>query len=50
MAEYLRVRTASLLQSIGQYREPAVIQRAGRQVPLVVGVLGEALAYRGDPS
>jgi hypothetical protein len=41
MVEYIRVRAACLLQSISENREAAVIQRAGRQVPFLVGGLGE---------
>jgi hypothetical protein len=32
MAEYLLARTARFLKSIRENREPAVVQRAGRQV------------------
>jgi hypothetical protein len=42
MTENVRVRVASLFQSIREDRESPVIQRARRQVSLVVGGLGEA--------
>jgi hypothetical protein len=41
MTKNVRVCTASLLQSIRQDREPPCVQRARRQVSLVVGRLGE---------
>jgi hypothetical protein len=42
VAENIRIRATRLLKSIREDREPPVIQHARRQVPLVVGGLGEA--------
>jgi hypothetical protein len=41
MAEHVRVRAARLLQSIREDREPPAVQRARRQMTLLVGGLGE---------
>jgi hypothetical protein len=46
VAENVRVCATCLLQSIRENREPSVVQRAFRQVTLLVGSLGEAY-YRG---
>src|SRR5262245_30368987 len=45
MAEYLFARTTRFLKSIRENREPAVVQRAVREEPLLVGSLGEADHY-----
>jgi hypothetical protein len=42
MTENVRVRAARLFQSIGEDREPTVVQCTSRQVSLLVGGLGEA--------
>jgi hypothetical protein len=41
MTENVRVRTPCLLKGIREDREPSVVQRARRQVSLVVGGMGE---------
>jgi hypothetical protein len=42
MTEHIRIRTAGLLQSIGEDRQQTLIQCTLWQVPLVVSGLGEA--------
>ena len=42
MVEYIRVCTSRFLQSIREDREPPIVQRARRQVPLFIGGVGEA--------
>jgi hypothetical protein len=49
MSENLRVRTARLLQGIRQDGQPPAVQRTRRQVPLVVGGLGETDHGGGVP-
>jgi hypothetical protein len=42
MTEHIRVHTPCLFKSIREDREPAVIQRPGRQMPFLIGGLSEA--------
>src|SRR6185312_14131754 len=42
MTEDVRVRTTRLLKSIREDRQPAIVQGACRQVPLVIGSLGKS--------
>ena len=42
MTEHICVRTSCLLQSIREDREPAVVERAVWQVPLLIGGLDES--------
>src|SRR5262245_51401842 len=49
MTENVRVRAACLFQSISEDREPAGVQCAGGQMPLLIGDLSEPNYHRVVP-